>query len=378
MVLILKNRWIAAFLLALSILPRIPVRAEQTGPAAMILLEPRTGTVLEALNPDEPMLIASTTKIMTALVVLESCRLQETVTVSQEQVEIEGSSASLCPGESYTVEELLYGLMLASGNDAACVLAEHTAGSLEAFAELMNRKAEALALTNTHFANPHGLDDPAHYASAHDLAKLTAAAMENETFCRIFSTQNYTAHGVSYQNHNKLLENLDGCLGGKTGYTRAAGRTLVSCAERNGFRLICVTLSDPDDWEDHRRAYESAFAAFDYLAFPAESWRQLPVISGTVSTVSLHCALPGAVVHRGAHIETEVFLPRFVFAPLKANEPVGEVRVLENGRTVCETQILTSDPAALYQEEEMLPWKRFFSLWTDRVAVAAHEERVFV
>ena len=364
----MKKRLLALSLLFFFLLPAAPARAEESGPAAIILYEPRTGTVLQARNPDAQMLIASTTKIMTALVVLESCRLQDSVEVTQEETEIEGSSASLCPGTRYTVEELLYGLMLASGNDAACALADHAAGGTEAFAERMNRKAEALGLENTHFENPHGLDAPEHYSSARDLALLTAAAMENETFCRIFATQSYSAHGVEYRNHNKLLESLEGCLGGKTGYTRAAGRTLVSCAEREGLRLICVTLSDPNDWEDQRAAYETAFSAYEYLPFPAPEWQRLSVISGVASDVALRCTAAGALVHRGVRVTQEVALPRFVFAPVAEGERLGSVAVLENGRAVYEAEIFAAYAVKLDENERAGPWMRFRSLWSAHFA----------
>ncbi len=365
-VLILKRKLIPLLLLSLVILPRTSARAAENGPAAMILYEPRTGTVLEAVRPDEPMLIASTTKIMTALIVLERCTLHEPVTVTAEQAETEGSSAMLVAGESYTVEELLYGLMLASGNDAACALAEHAAGTIEGFAALMNEKAFALGLENTHFVNPHGLNDPEHYSTARDLALLTAAAMENETFRLIFGTRSYSAHGVEYQNHNKLLDSCEGCLGGKTGYTKAAGRTLVSCAQRDGMLLICVTLDDPDDWEDHRESYDRAFSAYSYLSFPSEDWRRVPVISGTAQSVLLRCSVPGVLVHRGARVETDVELPRFVFAPVRAEEKLGTLTVKENGRVLCAAEIRAENSVSLDSEEAPMPWKRFRNIWDKR------------
>ena len=365
--LVLKRRIIPILLLLLLLLPNVTAHAEeQEGPAAMILYEPRTGTVLEALRPDEPMLIASTTKIMTALVVLEQCTLHESVTVTVGQTEVEGSSASLIAGETYTVEELLYGLMLASGNDAACALAEHAAGSIESFAELMNAKAAALGLANTHFVNPHGLNDPQHFSTARDLALLTAAAMENEVFCRIFAARSYTAHGVEYRNHNKLLDSCEGCLGGKTGYTRDAGRTLVSCAERAGMRLICVTLSDPNDWEDHRRSYDNAFSAYEYRPFPEPRWERIPVISGTAETVSVGCTVPGVLVHRGASVEMRVELPRFIFAPVTAGEPVGAVGVFEYGCPICEAELFVKAFVGRDEDDSLPPWKRFWKNWAKR------------
>ena len=367
-VLILKRYIGTLLLLALAVLtlPRATARAEESGPAAMILYEPCTGTVLEALHPDEPMLIASTTKIMTAMVVLEQCTLHEPVTVTPEQTLVEGSSAALVPGETYTVEELLYGLMLSSGNDAACVLAEHTAGSIEGFAALMNDKAAQLGLENTHFANPHGLNDPEHYSSARDLALMTAAALENPTFRAIFGTRTYETHGMEYRNHNKLLDSCEGCIGGKTGYTMAAGRTLVSCVEREGLRLICVTLNDANDWEDHRSSYDRAFAAYRFIPFPEERWQRLPVITGTAEYVQLRCESPGALVHKGAKTETLVELPRFVFAPVAADEVLGQVTVFENGRAICVSDIRAARGVALDAEEDVMPWRRFWKNWTAR------------
>ena len=188
---------------------------------------------------------------------------------------------------------------------------------------------------------------------------MTAAAMENPAFCRIFAAQTYGTHGVEYRNHNKLLESCPGCIGGKTGYTRAAGRTLVSCAERDGFRLICVTLSDPDDWEDHRRSYDNAFAAFEFLPFPADGWKRIPVISGTAFDVQLSCDASGILVHRGAHVAQIVELPRFLFAPIAAGEAVGTVSVSENGHELCLESIRVSSAVARDEEETLPPWRRY-------------------
>ncbi len=372
------KRFALAVLAVMLVLPRLPARAEEGKAAAMILYEPRTGTVLEARNPDDPMLIASTTKIMTALVVLEHCGLDETVTVADEQTEIEGSSASLKAGETYTVEELLYALMLASGNDAALALAEHTAGSTARFAAMMNEKAGALGLGHTHFMNPHGLDDPEHFSTARDLALLTAEAMKNEAFCRLFAARSFRAHGREYRNHNKLLDSCEGCLGGKTGYTRAAGRTLVSCAERDGLRLICVTLADPNDWEDHRRCYEEAFAAYRYEALPAERWKQLPVISGVDSCAALDCGVSGILLHRSTEVAIRVELPQFLFAPVRAGEGVGRITVYENGTILLDGEIVAAASVALDEAERRSPWSRLQSRLAKRCAVILYSEDLIV
>ena len=325
----------------------------------MILYEPRTGTVLRQHNADERMLIASTTKIMTALITLERCRLSETVTVTASQAGVEGSSMGLRAGEEYTVEELLYGLMLASGNDAAVALAEHVGGSVEGFAELMNAKARALGLENTHFANPHGLDDPAHYSSARDMARLTAAAMEVPAFCELFSAAEHVIHGVTIRNHNKLLTEYDGCIGGKTGYTRAAGRTLVSCAERDGLRLICVTLSDPDDWADHAAAYDEAFAEYRFLTFSAAELPELPLISGTVSSIPLRCSIPYALVRDRGEAKVFIDAPRFVFAPVRRGDTLGTIVVRCGGRTALQAELTAAIDAPVDDSQRLLPWERF-------------------
>ena len=161
-------------------------------------------------------------------------------------------------GEKLTLEELLYGLLLCSGNDAALAVTE-CAGGLEPFVALMNEKAAALGMADTHFANPNGLDDEEHYSTARDMAQLARAAVNEPTLLRMASTRQASIGGRTLTNHNKLLGRMEGCLGLKTGYTKAAGRTLVSCAEKNGRRLVAVTLRDGDDWNDHEALYRWGF-----------------------------------------------------------------------------------------------------------------------
>ena len=242
--------------LLLCMLPAV-AEAVEVSATATVLLDADTGQVLYEKNGDEQMLIASTTKIMTALVVLEQAGLDDTVTVTRDHM-AEGSSMYLKPGETVRVEELLYGLLLCSGNDAALALTA-CAGGPESFVALMNEKAVALGMTRTSFANPNGLDAEGHYSTARDMAVLAAAAMEEPTFRRICSSRSVTIGQHTMENHNRLLRQVEGCIGLKTGYTKAAGRTLVSCAERCGCRLIAVTLRDSDDWADHAALYEYGF-----------------------------------------------------------------------------------------------------------------------
>lgn len=329
---------------------------------AAIVYEPFSGTVLFEKNADERMLIASTTKIMTALVVLENCAMDETVTVTAAHAAVEGSSMYLKPGADYTVEQLLYGLMLASGNDAAAALAEHTAGSMASFAELMNQKCAELGLENTHFVNSHGLDAEGHYSTARELAVITAAAMENESFCRIFATECYSANGQSYKNHNKLLSVCPGCIGGKTGYTEKAGRILVSCVEREGMRLICVTISDPRDWDDHMELYDECFAQYEFLPIFESGENSLSVISGTEESVSVKGSAAGFVAEKGSDADVSVHLPRFVFAPVCVDDAAGWAELEQDGQTR-RVDILYGGSVELDGEQCLSSWEKFKRLW---------------
>ena len=241
-------------------------RAAQLAPPPQVsaksaaLLDGTTGECLYEKNGDQRALIASTTKIMTGLLVCEAGDLDRTVTVPETAAGTEGSSMYLKSGETLTRRELLYGMMLHSGNDAALTLAISISGSEAAFVRQMNRRACALNLTQTHFANPHGLDSGENYSTALDLARLAQAALQNEQFRAVVSTKTITCAGRTLTNHNKLLWRYDGCIGVKTGYTKHAGRILVSAAERNGQQLIAVTIADPDDWRDHAALLDHGFA----------------------------------------------------------------------------------------------------------------------
>lgn len=241
-------------------------RAAQLAPPPQVsaksaaLLDGTTGECLCEKNGDQRALIASTTKIMTGLLVCEAGDLDRTVTVPETAAGTEGSSMYLRSGETLTRRELLYGMMLHSGNDAALTLAISVSGSEAAFVRQMNRRACALNLTQTHFANPHGLDSGENYSTALDLVRLAQAALQNEQFRAVVSTKTITCAGRTLTNHNKLLWRYDGCIGVKTGYTRHAGRILVSAAERGGRMLIAVTISDPDDWRDHVSLLDYGFA----------------------------------------------------------------------------------------------------------------------
>ena len=303
------------------------------------------GSCVYEKNADERRLVASTSKLMTALIAIELSEPEELIEVQPQCCGVEGSSMYLEPGQRLQADELLSGLLLSSGNDAAEALAFGLCGSEEAFVEKMNEKAAALGLENSSFANPHGLDAEGHYSTARDLAKLMLACMQNERFCRLCAQRSRTVGDISYVNHNKLLERCPGCLGGKTGYTRAAGRCLVSCCEREGTRFVCVTLSDPDDWNDHVRLYEAAFAKWsNRLAVSTEEQFEIPVTGGERGSAraaperELRLFLP-----RSEELEYVRETPRFAFAPLYAGQCAGRIVVLRGGEAVGEVWLVYTE-----------------------------------
>lgn len=231
--------------------------------SSAVLMDADSGRILFEQNADDRRPIASTTKLLTALTALGCGHdLNESVTVRQEWTGIEGSSLYLKAGERLTLEELLYGLLLVSGNDAASAVAGFCAGSEEAFVARMNTLAASLGMDDSSFANPSGLDHPDHYSTARDMAVLARACLEQPTLCDMVSTRSVSLGGRVLVNHNKLLQRYEGCIGMKTGYTDGAGRTLVSAARREGMTLICVTLNAPDDWNDHAKLFDYGFARF--------------------------------------------------------------------------------------------------------------------
>ncbi|WP_117148841.1 D-alanyl-D-alanine carboxypeptidase family protein [Paraliobacillus zengyii] len=245
-----------------------------------ILMDQSNGDVLYEKAATDPELIASITKIMTAVLAIESGKMEETVTISHEAAFTEGSSIYLKEGEKIKLKDLVYGLMLRSGNDAATAIAEYVGGSVEGFSYLMNEKAVWLGMEQSHFDNPHGLDSESHYSTAYDMALLTKHAMENEQFVTITGAQAYHSDQRTYAwgNKNKLLTTYYSyTIGGKTGYTKAAGRTLVSVAKKNDVTLIVVTLDDPNDWQDHIRLFDWGFEQYDVLSSTSLLQDQLAV-----------------------------------------------------------------------------------------------------
>ncbi len=348
----------AAFLAAALFLPCKAISA-QSG----ILLDGQTGRVLYEKLPDKQSLIASTTKIMTALVVCEQTNVLDRVRIPREAVGIEGSSMYLKAGEILTVQELLYGLMLHSGNDAAVALAIYCGGTVEGFAELMNDKAHRLGLENTHFVNPNGLDAPGHYSTARDMAVLAAYAMENPIFYKTVSTKTVTAGGRSLRNHNKLLWLLEGADGVKTGFTKKAGRILVSSCTRQGRRLIAVTMNDGNDWKDHQTLMESGFSDFSVrqLVSAGDCMGTVPVISGETACAELLAAENFSyALAPGERPEIVLSKPGFVYAPVVRGQEAGYAYVCLSGKTVGKIPLVYGQTVEMEKEEERSLWERLF------------------
>lgn len=302
--------------------------------------------------------MASTTKIMTALIAIERCDLQEPVIISPLAAGVEGSSVYLQAGEQQTVENLLYALLLESANDAAVALAIHIAGSTDGFAACMNDRAKEMNLTDTHFTNPHGLHDAEHYTTARDLARITAEAMQNATFRTIVSTKRKVismqngATQRTLSNHNRLLRSYADCIGVKTGYTKVSGRCLVSAAEKNGLLLIAVTLDAPGDWQDHTALLNYGFSCYEgrsldeYLGTTME----VPVLGGTKEVVLAGQAMAQTVIlPRGASPLTATWeINHYALAPIRKGDVLGVIRYQSGQDTVAVVPLLATEsiPAA--------------------------------
>lgn len=319
-------------------------------------------------NADKRRGPASTTKIMTALIAAEQMPLSTTVTIPSEAVGIEGSSVYLTEGETLTLEELLYCTLLESANDAATAVAIAVSGSVEEFAVLMNQKCEDLGLTDTHFTNPHGLDHDEHYTTARELGIIAAAALQHDALKKIFSTYKMKVPapdgGVRVLiNHNRLLRSVDGCIGVKTGYTKSNGRCLVSAAERDGLRLIAVTLDDGNDWHDHTVMLETGFEAYERVELSKYTNVILPeivVINGeqTHLRTSLTEGVFVTIPKNGVRIECKIECIPSLTAPISKGTDSGEVIFLSNGKEIARTGIVTAYAAAKKKEKGF--WERIF------------------
>ena len=349
----------AAALLAAACV--LPCRAGAVSARHAYVLDAVSGRVIYEKCADEQSLIASTTKIMTALIVCEQCNVLDRMRIPKEAMGIEGSSMYLKEGEVLTLQELLYGLMLSSGNDAAVALAIYCGGTVEGFAGLMNDKARILGMKDTHFENPNGLDAPGHYSTAKDLAILAAYAMENPIFYKTVSAKSVKIGERYLTNHNKLLWRVEGADGVKTGFTKAAGRILVSSATRQGRRLIAVTIDDPDDWDDHARLLEEGFSRYSVqrIVNAGDRVGELEVAGGESAQVSV-IAAEDFDYALAADEQPQLALPGpgFVYAPAVEGGDAGYVYVLIQGKAIGKVPVVFGETIEQPPEEEKSFWQK--------------------
>lgn len=308
-----------------------------------VLMVAETHEVLFAYNEQKRLPMASTTKMMTSLLALEYGMPQKEITVTDEMVRVEGTSIGLLPGDTVSLQTLVAGMLLESGNDAANVTAYAVAGGIAPFLTMMNAKARELKMENTCFETVSGLDSENHHSTAYDMALLGCAAVQNPAFCAVCSqTQMRVAYGNppyarTFSNHNRLLKSYDGVFGIKTGFTKKSGRCLVSAAVRDGVTLVAVTLNAPNDWADHKKLLDYGFSAVQkQFAFSAEQCPSIRVVGG--ETVSVDTALVGdcfvPVGHQACAVTAKVYTQPFLYAPVTAGNPVGCVEFFLNGEKV--------------------------------------------
>ena len=335
--------------------PRAVYAAPSLSAHAAVLMEASSGQVLMESAAHERLPMASTTKIMTALVALEHADLSQPVQISEKAVGVEGSSVYLKAGEILTMEQLLCALMLESANDAAAAIAIEIAGDIESFADLMNETAQRIGLTDTHFTNPHGLDNAEHYSSAYDLAMLARYALQNPDFARIVSTYKTNIplggdEGIRVLiNHNKMLKYYDGAIGVKTGYTKRCGRCLVSAATRDGVTMIAVTLSAPDDWRDHTAMLDYGFSLYECaeLAQPGQIRCALSCLGSTTESVSASNRDGVSLILPREHGEITHVIEanRYLCAPVKPGDTVGEIVFFCDGTEIARTPLYAEEDA---------------------------------
>jgi D-alanyl-D-alanine carboxypeptidase len=310
--------------------------------AALLVAE--NGEVLWEKDAQTPRPMASTTKLMTALLACESGRLEQKVAITDAMNHVEGTSMGLKTGDTPALRALVAGAMLASGNDAANAIALKLGGTAEHFAQLMNAKAVALGMSDTTFVTPSGLDADGHQSTALDMAKLAVAVTRNAELSRICATQSTKVsvggRDLWLKNHNRLLRELPGCIGLKTGFTKKAGRCLVTAARREGVTLVCVTLSASSDWQDHKKLLEYGFATLQNRAGNASNYA-LPIVGGEQESVTLAPSqMP--ILPDKTDIRTSVYIRPFEYAPIEKGRIVGEICYTSGGKTVYRVPLITT------------------------------------
>lgn len=318
---------------------------------AYVAEELLTGRILSAKNEEMRLPQASTTKIMTALIALEQPNLDLYFAVDSNAIKTEGTSMGLQEGDSVTLRTLAAGMLLSSGNDAANAAAVRISGSIDEFCEKMNERAREIGLLNTRFENPSGLPNENHYSTAADMAALARAALKNEHFAAICASQKMRVeygnppYARWLTNHNRMLTDYEGCIGVKTGFTKKAGRCLVSAAERDGKKIVCVTLNAPNDWQDHKNLLDFGFenVTLNKIEIDCSALSAATVGGFRNATAVEPLGETFAPIQKGTPLETEIYMNRFYYAPVKKGDYIGEIRHLYNGNTIAVTVLVASE-----------------------------------
>lgn len=328
-----------------------------------IVYDRNSHMILYGKNETKQVKMASTTKIMTSLIIIENCNLSETIEISQKAAGTGGSRLGLKTGDKITIKDLLYGLMLCSGNDAAVALAEYAGGDIQGFSELMNNKAHELGLTNTHYESPHGLDSDGHYTTAYELAVLSDYALKNETFARIVGTKNYTVTINGYpknlSNTNELLGYLNGVYGVKTGFTNGANRCLVTACKRNDMDIICVVLgADTKKFrtQDSIKLIEYAFKNFTYIDanelainsfnnWKNENLKYIDINKSSSTSFDFEvrtCENSILSINKNdvGNIETTISINAYLEAPISSNAVIGNLTITLRDQTLMSLDII--------------------------------------
>lgn len=346
--------WVCTALLAAFVSPAVSAKNEAPAVSAKacVLMAADTGKILYEKNADLCLPMASTTKIMTALLALEYAYPQKEITVTEEMVRVEGTSIGLLPGDTVSLQTLIAGMLLESGNDAANVTAYAVSGGITPFLEKMNEQAKQLGMHNTNFQTVSGLDAEGHYSTARDMAILGSAAVKNPAFCAICSAQKMqVAYGNppytrSFSNHNRLLRTCAGVFGIKTGFTKKSGRCLVSAANRNGITLVAVTLSAPDDWKDHEALYAYGFSRVKpQVLFTQADCPPVRVTGGTAASVATGFVGDNALptVGDGEQLTYRIYIRPFLYAPVASGDCVGHIDLFSDGVLVRSCPLLATE-----------------------------------
>ncbi|MCI6244767.1 MAG: D-alanyl-D-alanine carboxypeptidase [Eubacterium sp.] len=347
------KKTLSVILSVLILIPTQSVFAQDCSASSAVVLDDETGEILYQKNMNEQRSIASTTKIMTALIACESGKTEETVEITFDMVNTFGTLLGLREGDKITLKDLVAGMLLPSGNDAANAVALYLGGSFAGFAAMMNKRAAELGMTNSLFVTPSGLDEGNHHSTAYDMALLTAAALKNECFAEICSKQKYDAfiNGEAHTiyNHNKLLSMLDNCIGVKTGYTDKAGRCLVSAVQSESVKMICVTLNAPDDWNDHKSLYE--YCEKMYSTEAVESSLYVLTVGGVKNSVKCSYSAQIKTLDK-RKITVELYTMPFVYSPVKKGDIIGKAVIKYKEKEIASCNITAQEDVEYYVKQK--------------------------